>query len=92
MSVRESSKKFQEMLETGKNNVASNEVKEDSKTSKLGVVGAVGAGVIALGSNAMASTLTIPTIDISEVYGIGSAMLVALAAVWAIRQVLGLLR
>lgn len=92
MSVFESSKKFQDMLKFGRNNVASNEVKEETKVSKLGVVGAVGAGVVALGSNAMASALTIPTISISEVYGIGSAMLVALAAIWAIKKVLSLLR
>ncbi len=68
--------------------------KETQKTqvSKLGFVGAVVAGVVALGSNAMASSLTIPTISITEVYSIGSAMLVALAAIWAIRKVLSLLK
>jgi hypothetical protein len=61
-------------------------------TNKFGKIVAVGGALALTAQNAMAD-LTVPaTLDVSSAEAVGAIVLVAVAAIWAIRKAIGLLR
>lgn len=61
-------------------------------TNKFGKVVALGGALALTAQNAMAD-LTVPTaLDVSSVESVGAIVLVGVAAIWAIRKAIGLLR
>jgi hypothetical protein len=61
-------------------------------TNKFGKIVAVGGALALTAQNAMAD-LTVPsTLDVSPAEAVGAIVLVAVAAIWAIKKAIGLLR
>jgi hypothetical protein len=61
-------------------------------TNKFGKIVAVGGALALTAQNAMAD-LTVPTaLNISSVESVGAIVVVGVAAIWAIRKAIGLLR